>query len=81
MLPAGYLFGVIILKLETDNHFYQALRADAPVIVFIIDPIGEKHLDGYGSLIEVTKDSITILDHRIGVVNYLRENIEVYWVC
>lgn len=67
------------MLLTTTDQLRDALRNRAKVVVLTIAEDG-KHLDGYGTLIDVTNETVSVLSPSVGVLNFIRENVQVNWV-
>lgn len=65
------------MLLTTTDQLRDALRSHAKVVVLTIAEDG-KHLDGYGTLLNVTNDTVSVLSPSVGVLNFIRENVEVH---
>jgi len=65
------------MLLRTLDDFGKAKRTSEPVMVFTVDGDGNKVFDGYGIIIDFSDTTLSILSNSVGVLHFLRENIEV----
>lgn len=64
-------------RLTTTVDYADALRRNAQVQVVNIH---SGDTEGYGFILRFNSNTVTILEASIGVVHYLRENVEVFLV-
>jgi hypothetical protein len=63
------------MKIETHNDLGQAKRLNQTVLIYLIES-GE--LVGRGIIIGFNNDAISILNDSVGMLNFLRENVNIF---